>query len=169
MTQSRTDVDVLLGVPEQIFLEFSERYGQGDAGQKRTSAFGGSDHRLVRPLKESGALLYDHSSYPNFAERHARVELLSKVPSREDLESAGGTNPLLILRVGKRFHREGLRPGQKVYILNASAEFTFSKGFSFVEYERYWPLVREMLDRFHELAAGFSFTFEEVNRAMLAG
>jgi hypothetical protein len=170
-TDPRLDVDVLLGVPEQLFIEFSQTYGSGGEGQL---SFGISttDIYLVRPLfgltdrnpqefareKPCGALLYQKTD-ANPGSVYANLHLLRWMP--QTVGEIDDSRTLLHLVVSKRRTYEDHLGGGEGYILSANAKFPFGEGFSLVQEPDHWPITQKLLARFAELASGFPFKVRE--------
>ncbi len=170
----RTDMDVLLGVPEQLFIEFSEKYGDAGTDQKK---FEGS---LVRPLPKlglygegqsyetvAGALAYSAHRFGD-GSQGARVELLHRMPLEGDeMSTTRGVyiEPTLKIFVS-RVKMPHSFPGEREFSLHAAMDYPFNEGFSLISSIRLWLIVREMQDRFVELASGFPFSVREKDGVM---
>ena len=149
----------MLGVPEQIFIEFSERCGKNSETELFPPNYGRA--RTLRKLtslnplggppegeKVTGTLLLERTEYPGDGDAYATLKYFTFFGESTDEM----IDSILELRTSRE-----RPPGESDnwWSLNTSAQFRFSRGFDFIRCGAHWPLVSAMLNRFAELTSGF--------------
>lgn len=159
-TPFRSDFDVLLGVPEQLLIEFGERCGQNTENEPLPARDGQTRTlRHLTSLDPSGIAPWDEKTKSVlYLEQSERVQgrwaglyYFTYFSREESLEYPIDSD--LKLHISKNLVEE--QYSEPKWEFSVSMDFKYSTGFNLTWYGAHWPLVSAMMNRFAELTKGF--------------